>query len=58
MNRRGEKRVGGRAREIAFVYQNNKRNESVTVASEQSLYIFGKWMKKITYIWKIKRSRP
>ena len=28
-NRRGEKRVGGRAGEIAFVYQNNKRNESV-----------------------------
>ena len=27
MNRRGEKRVGGRVGEIAFVYQNIKRND-------------------------------
>ena len=34
MNKGGEKRVGGRAGEISFVYQNNKRNQSVTLASK------------------------
>ena len=33
-----------RARGIAFVYQNNKRNESNTLASKQSFYVFGKSM--------------
>ena len=46
----------GRAGEIAFVYQNNKRNESITLASK--LYVFGKSMEKVTYVWKIKLSRP
>ena len=44
--------------EIAFVYPNNKRNQSVTLASKYSLYIFGKLMEKVTYIWKIKLSQP
>ena len=48
------RRVG----EIAFVYQNNKRNESVTLASKYMLCIFGKTMEKVSYIWKIKLSRP
>ena len=40
MNRRGEKRVGdGRDKSPWFVYHYNKRNESVTLASKQSLYI-------------------
>ena len=50
-----------RAGDIAFVYQNNKRNESVTLTSNNHymyIYIFGKWMEKVTYMWKIKRSRP
>ena len=41
-----------RAEEIAFVYQNNKTNESITLASK--LYVFGKSMEKVTYLWKIK----
>ena len=44
MKRRGEKRVGARAGEIAFIYQNNKRNESITLASKIIIVI---------YIWKI-----
>ena len=48
-----------REAEVAFVYQNNKRNQSVTLASKYSLYTFGKLMEKVTYnIWKIKLSRP
>ena len=40
MNRRGEKRVGDeRDKSPWFVYHYNKRNESVTLASKQSLYI-------------------
>ena len=48
---------GRRAGEIAFVYQNNKRNESITPASKWLFYIFGKSMEKVTYVWKIKLSR-
>ena len=33
-NRRGEKRVSAGVGEIPFVYQNNKRNESITLASK------------------------
>ena len=44
------------AGEIAFVYQNKERNESVTLTL--SLYIYGKWMEVVTYIGKIKRSQP
>ena len=29
--------------EIPFVYQNNKRNESITLQSKSSLQIFGKY---------------
>ena len=43
-------------REIAFVCQNNKRNESITLANKS--YVFGKSMEKVTYVWKIKLSRP
>ena len=47
-----------RAGEIAFVCQNNKRNVSITLASKESLYILEKSMVKVTYVWKIKLSRP
>ena len=40
--------------EIPFVYQNNKRNESITLQSKSSLQIFGKLMEKGT----IKLSQP
>ena len=39
---------------MAFVCQNNKRNESVTLASKYSFYMFGKSMEKVTCVWKIK----
>ena len=52
MNRRGEKRVGARrqAQEIAFIYQNNNN------IGKQCT--FGKLMEKVSYVWKIKLSRP
>ena len=53
MNRRWETRRRP-AGEIAFDCQNNKRNESVTLASKYSFYIFGKSMEKVTCVWKIK----
>ena len=40
MNRRGEKRVGAGAEEIAFVYQNHKRNESITLESINNRYMY------------------
>ena len=39
MNKRGEKKRRRRAEEIAFVYY-NKINESLTLASKKSLYVY------------------
>ena len=45
MKRGGAKRVGA-GREKSPSFQNNKRNESTTLQSKSSLYIFGKLIEK------------
>ena len=38
------------AGEIAFIYQNNRRNVSITLQSKSSLYLENQW-RKVIYIW-------
>ena len=47
-----------RAGEIVFVYQNNERNESVTLAGKMIVIYIWKIEGKVAYIWKIMLSRP
>ena len=58
MNRRGEKRVGaGREKSPSFTKITKEMNQ-LPLIGEQIIFIYGKSMEKVTYVWKIKLSRP
>ena len=59
MNRKGEKHVGaGQEKSLPFTKITREVNQQHWRANNHYINIFGKSMEKVTYIWKIKLSRP